>query len=66
MNTRGYQIFKIENLNFRQVDSYVKLNFRQGLFLPSSAQAQTQAQLYNAQPKKFKHLIKSKLLINLA
>ena len=29
----GVIIFcKIENLNFRQADSYVKLNFRQGLF----------------------------------
>ena len=32
MNIRGYQIFKIKNLNLMQVDSYVKLNFRQGLF----------------------------------
>ena len=32
VRTRGYQIFKIKNLNLIQVDSYVKLNFRQGLF----------------------------------
>ena len=32
MLTGGYHIFKIKYLNFRQVDSYVKLNFRQGLF----------------------------------